>query len=56
MTPEQIQELQGIYDEAIRKLEALTLEKQDIIKGYIQELENQKVKALRESLGLQNNS
>ena len=44
--------MQAIYDDAIAKLQALSIEKQHIIKEYIQELEAQKVKALREGLGL----
>jgi DNA-binding transcriptional regulator YiaG len=55
MTSEQAKELTAIYDEAIRKLNELQVEKQHIIKKYIKELEEQKVKALRESLGLSNN-
>lgn len=54
MTEEQIKQLQDIYDEAIKKLEALTGEKQHIIREYIKELEESKIKALRESLGVQN--
>lgn len=54
MTEEQIQQLQDIYDDAIKKLELLTVEKQHIIKGYIKELEEAKMKALRESLGAHN--
>jgi hypothetical protein len=56
MTSEQVEEMKKIYDEAIKKLEALTVEKQDIIKGYIKELEDQKMKAVRESLGLEANT
>lgn len=55
MTPEQIQQLQDIYDEAIAKLEQITVEKQEIVKRYIKELEEAKMKALRESLGLTTN-
>lgn len=54
MNEEQIKELQAVYDEAIAKLQKLTIEKQEIIKGYIKELEEAKMKALRESLGVTN--
>lgn len=56
MTPEQAKELTAIYDEAIRKMDALALEKQEIIKKYIKELEAQKVAALRAGLGLTDQS
>ena len=52
MTSEQVKELSAIYDDAIKKLNELKLEKKEIIKKYIEELEEQKVKALREGLGL----
>lgn len=52
MTEDQVKQLQAIYDEAIVKLQQLTIEKQHIIKGYIKELEEAKMKALRESLGM----
>ena len=55
MTEEQVKQLQDIYDEAIAKLEQITIEKQEIVKGYIKELEEAKMKALRESLGLTTN-
>lgn len=55
MTPEQAKEIEAIYDEAIKKLNALALEKQHIIKDYIKELEAQKISALRAGLGLSNN-
>lgn len=55
MTPDQAKQLTEIYDEAIRKLDALALEKQHIIKGYIKQLEEQKVAALRAGLGLTGN-
>ena len=55
MTSEQAQQLTAIYDEAIRKLDELQVEKQHIIKQYIKELEEQKIKALRENLGLSTN-
>jgi hypothetical protein len=34
------------------KLDMLSKEKNEIVKGYIKELENQKIKAVRDSLGL----
>jgi len=55
MTSEQARELTAIYDEAIRKLNDLQVERQHIIKQYIKELEEQKIKALREDLGLSTN-
>ncbi len=55
MTEEQIKEMSAIYDEAIAKLQQLAVEKQEIIKGYIKELEEAKIKALRESLGVTTN-
>lgn len=55
MTEEQIKEMSAIYDDAIAKLQQLTVEKQEIIKEYIKELEEAKIKALRESLGVTTN-
>lgn len=53
MTPEeQAREIEKIYDEAMVKLDALSKEKNEIVRGYIKELENQKVNAIRDSLGL----
>lgn len=51
MTPEEAKQLTAIYDEAIQKMNALANEKQSIIKQYIKDLEEQKIKALREHLG-----
>ena len=56
MTKEEVTKMTQTYDEAIRKLELLGAEKQRIIKEYIAELEAQKVAALREALGLTDNS
>lgn len=51
MTPEeQAKKIEEIYNEAIKKLEALGQERQGIIKNYIKELEAQKVDAIRASL------
>lgn len=55
MTEEQIKQMHAIYDEAIAKLQQLTVEKQEIIKAYIKELEEAKMKALREGLGVTTN-
>lgn len=56
MTPEeQAQKIEEIYNEAMAKLEMLSKEKNEIVKGYIKELENQKVNAIRDSLGLSAN-
>lgn len=60
MTPEeQAKKIEEIYNEAMQKLEALgkersslVKERQDIISGYIKELETQKISAVRQSLGL----
>lgn len=53
MTPqEQAQKIEEIYNDAITKLDLLAQERKEIIKGYIKELESQKVKAVRDSLGL----
>jgi len=56
---EQAQKIEEIYNEAIGKLEELSKERQDllkerqyIIRGYIKELETQKIGAIRASLGL----
>ena len=56
MTPqEQASKIEEIYNEAIKKMEELGKERQDIIRGYIKELEAQKADAIRASLGLINN-
>lgn len=63
MTPEeQAKKIEEIYNEAIKKLDALAKEREklvkeraDIIRGYIKELEDKKVEAIRASLGLLNN-
>lgn len=53
MTPEeQAKKIEEIYNEAMQKLEALGAERQAIIRGYIKELEAQKISAVRQSLGL----
>ena len=60
MTPEeQAKKIEEIYNEAMQKLEELgkersnlVKERQDIIRGYIKELEAQKLSAVRQSLGL----
>lgn len=50
MTKEQVKQLTDIYDEAIKKLQGLQLEKQHILKEYIAQLEAQKIQALKDSL------
>ena len=63
MTPEdQAKKIEEIYNEAIKKLdllaqerEKLVRERDNIIRGYIKELENKKIEAIRASLELSNN-
>lgn len=55
MTEEQVKQLNAIYEEAIEKLKGIQMEKQEIVKAYIKELEEAKIRALRTSLGLSNN-
>lgn len=53
MTPqEQAKKIEEIYNEAMQKLAALGSKRKDIIGNYIKELEDQKVGAIRASLGL----
>jgi len=53
LTPEQISlEIEKIYNEAIARLRTLGKERDDIINGYIKELEQQKIAAIRASIGL----
>jgi len=60
MTPqEQAKKIEEIYNEAILKLNVLAQERsilvkerQDIIRGYIKDLETKKIDAIRTSLGL----
>jgi|GEM_PF-1155911 len=60
MTPEeQAKKIEEIYNEAMRKLEVLAQERnnlvkerQETIRGYIKDLETKKVDAIRASLGL----
>ena len=53
MTPEeQAKKIEEIYNEAMQKLEKLGGERKGIVRGYIKELEAQKVEAIRSSLGL----
>lgn len=49
---EKAKQIQKIYDEAIKKLDALEGEKKQITAQYIKELEAQKVDAIRASLEL----
>lgn len=55
MTEEQVKQLNAIYEEAIEKLKGIQMEKQEIVKAYIKELEEAKIRALRTSLGLSDN-
>ena len=56
MTPqEQAKKIEEIYNEAIQKMEALGNERKEIVRGYIKELEAQKLGAVRASLGLTDN-
>ncbi|HEY4513645.1 MAG TPA: hypothetical protein VJH06_04010 [Candidatus Paceibacterota bacterium] len=60
MTPaEEAKRIEEIYNEAIVKLDVLAQEREKLIKereniihGYIKELEDKKVAAIRKSLGL----
>lgn len=49
---EQAKKTEEIYNKAIQDLEELYKERQEIVRGYIKELEAQKVSAIRQSLGL----
>jgi hypothetical protein len=49
---EKAKQIQNIYDEAIKKLDALEGEKKQITKKYIEELEAQKIDAIRASIEL----
>lgn len=55
MTEEQVRQLNAVYEEAIEKLRKIQIEKQQIVKAYIKELEEAKIRALRTSLGLTDN-
>lgn len=63
MTPEeQAKKIEEIYNDAIQKLDilgneraSLVKERDGIIRGYIKELETQKLSAVRQSLGLTDN-
>jgi acetyl/propionyl-CoA carboxylase alpha subunit len=55
MTEDQAHNIKEIYDKAIAELEELGFQKQVIIKRYISKLEEQKIQALKSSLGLLDN-
>ena len=63
MTPqEEVKKIEAIYDEAIKKLEALRQERanlvnqrKDAILKYIKDLEGKKIDAIRTSMGLVSN-
>lgn len=53
MTPEEkAKKIEEIYNDAMAKLEELGREREGILRGYIKELEAQKISAVRQSLGL----
>ncbi len=47
---EKAQQIEAIYNEAIEKLSKLGKERQDIINGYVKELEAQKIDVIRASI------
>lgn len=49
---EKAEKIKNIYDEAMKKLEALSSERKELVTKYIRELEAQKIAAIRESMGL----
>ena len=49
---EQAKKIEEIYNEAMQKLTELGSERKAIIGNYIKELEDQKVSAIRTTLGL----
>ena len=49
---EKAKQIQNIYDDAIKKLDALEGEKKEVTAQYIKELEAQKVDAIRASIEL----
>jgi len=55
MTEEQAQKIKEIYDKAIAELDELGRQKQQIIKKYIKELEEQKIETLRKTLSITSN-
>lgn len=56
MTPEEkAKKIEEIYNDAMAKLEVLKKERHDIIHHYIEQLEKQKIEAIRASLGINNN-
>lgn len=52
---EQVDKIEEIYNQAVKRLTELEVERKDIVRNYIKELENQKVGAIRASLGLLDN-
>jgi len=51
MTPEEkAKKIEEIYNEAIKKLSELSKQRHNIVSTYIKELEEQKIKAIRDSL------
>ncbi len=55
MIEEQAQKIKEIYDKAIAELDELGRQKQQIIKKYIKELEEQKIETLRKTLSITSN-
>ena len=47
---EKVQKINEIYDRAQEKLKVLAQKQQDIIQGYIKELEEEKINALRQQI------
>lgn len=47
---EKAKKIEEIYNQAIKKLEALGKQRKDIIHDYIKELENQKMEAIRATI------
>ncbi len=52
---EQAKKIEDIYTEAVQKLEALNKKRSGIISGYIKDLEEKKIEAIRASIVLPEN-
>lgn len=52
---EQAKKIKEIYNKAIQELEKLGKKRKGIIQNYIKELEDQKINAIRTSLGVLDN-
>jgi hypothetical protein len=53
---ERVKKIEEVYNNAKQKLEELGNKRRGIVKDYIKELENEKVDAIRASLGLSVNN